>query len=238
MSQAAQVGTVYRTSQDLRDADLPPLSVALDASGYAVQRDTDGNWYSVASVSASDLVGTYTLVHVPAEPLPAAYGSVVITASGTPFMRRWDAATDDHFQPECWIGPDGVTVTDVALRGLGIARVWDAGAEPGSRPGTRYPQAGSSAARPPATRRPATGVPADESAPDASRAPGDAAPANGLPSGATPGRRFAARPAAGPDAYDGPAYDGPAYDGPAYDSPAYDNRTRRGRATSGGPRHA
>lgn len=145
MTQPAQVGTVYRTSQDLRDADLPPLAVVLDASGYAVQRDTDGNWYSVASVSASDLVGTYTLIHLPTEPLPAAYGSVVITGSGTPFMRRWDAATDDHFQPERWIGPDGVTVTDVDLRGLGIERVWDAGAAGGAASANGWSRRGRAA---------------------------------------------------------------------------------------------
>ncbi|GAB4084172.1 hypothetical protein GCM10028784_08020 [Myceligenerans cantabricum] len=122
-----QVGTTYPTSQDLRDADLPHLAIVLDASGYAIQRDTDGNWYGVASVKASDLAGTYVLIHLPAEPLPAAYGSVVITNSGTPFMRRWGAATDERFPPERWIGPDGVTVHDADLRGLGIARAWDAG---------------------------------------------------------------------------------------------------------------
>ncbi|MFJ3406031.1 hypothetical protein [Promicromonospora sp. NPDC090134] len=131
MTQAAQVGTVYQNSQELLDADLPHLSVALDASGYAIQRDRDGNWYSVSSVGPSDLAGVYTVIHLPAEPLPTTYGSVVITDNGTPFMRRWDAATDERFGVEHWIGPDGVTVTDGHLRHLGIARAWDAGV-PGS----------------------------------------------------------------------------------------------------------
>ena len=126
MTQAAQVGTVYQNSQELLDADLPHLSIALDASGYAIQRDRDGNWYSVSSVGPSDLAGVYTVIHLPAEPLPATYGSVVITDNGTPFMRRWDAATDERFGVEHWIGPDGVTVTDSHLRHLGIARAWDA----------------------------------------------------------------------------------------------------------------
>jgi len=126
MTQAAQVGTVYQNSQELLDADLPHLSVALDASGYAIQRDKDGNWYSVSSVGPSDLAGVYTVIHLPAEPLPATYGSVVITDNGTPFMRRWDAATDERFGLEHWIGPDGVTVTDAHLRHLGVARAWDA----------------------------------------------------------------------------------------------------------------
>jgi len=133
MTQTAKVGTVYQTSQELLDADLPHLSVALDASGYAVQRDVDGNWYSVSSVGPSDLAEIYTLVHLPAEPLPATYGSVVIADNGTPFMRRWDAATDDRFGLEHWIGPDGATVTGDHLRRLGIARAWDAGKSNGTR---------------------------------------------------------------------------------------------------------
>ncbi len=132
MTQAAQVGTVYRTSQELLEADLPHLSVALDASGYAVQRDRDGNWYSVSSVGPSDLAEIYTLIHLPAEPLPSTYGSVVIADNGTPFMRRWDAATDDRFGLEHWIGPDGATVTGEHLRRLGIARAWDAGGSNGA----------------------------------------------------------------------------------------------------------
>lgn len=132
MTQVAQVGAVYQNSQELLDADLPYLSVALDATGYAVQRDTDGNWYSVSSVGPSDLAGVYTLIHLPTSPLPASYGSVVIAENGTPFMRRWDAATDERFGPEHWIGPDGVTVTDANLRSLGIARAWDAGASNGA----------------------------------------------------------------------------------------------------------
>lgn len=132
MTQAAQVGTVYRTSQELLEADLPHLSVALDASGYAVQRDVDGNWYSVSSVEPADLAEVYTLIHLPAQPLPTTYGSVVIADNGTPFMRRWDAATDDRFGPEHWIGPDGVTVTGEHLRRLGIARAWDAGGSNGT----------------------------------------------------------------------------------------------------------
>ncbi|GAA4708353.1 hypothetical protein APR04_004537 [Promicromonospora umidemergens] len=127
MTQAAQVGTVYQTSQELLDADLPRLSVVLDASGYAVQRDADGNWYSVSSVGPADLAEIYTLIHLPATALPTAYGSVVIADNGTPFMRRWDAATDDRFGLEHWIGPDGSTVTGDHLRRLGIARAWDAG---------------------------------------------------------------------------------------------------------------
>lgn len=127
MSQVAQVGTVYQTSQELLAADLPHLSVALDASGYAVQRDVDGNWYSVSSVGPADLAEVYTLIHLPARPLPTTYGSVVIADNGTPFMRRWDAATDERFGTEHWIGPDGATVTGEHLRRLGIARAWDAG---------------------------------------------------------------------------------------------------------------
>jgi hypothetical protein len=132
MTQPAQVGTVFRTSQELLDADLPHLSVALDASGYAVQRDVDGNWYSVSAVGPADLAEVYTLIHLPDRPLPTTYGSVVITENGTPFMRRWDAATDDRFGPEHWIGPDGVTVTGEHLRRLGIARAWDAGGSNGA----------------------------------------------------------------------------------------------------------
>lgn len=132
MSQVAQVGTVYQTSQELLAADLPHLSVALDASGYAVQRDVDGNWYSVSSVGPADLAEVYTLIHLPARPLPTSYGSVVITDNGTPFMRRWDAATDERFGNEHWIGPDGATVTGEHLRRLGIARAWDAGTGTGS----------------------------------------------------------------------------------------------------------
>jgi hypothetical protein len=131
MSQVAQVGTVYQTSQELLAADLPHLSVALDASGYAVQRDVDGNWYSVSSVGPADLAEVYTLIHLPARPLPTSYGSVVITDNGTPFMRRWDAATDERFGTEHWIGPDGATVTGEHLRRLGIARAWDAGSPNG-----------------------------------------------------------------------------------------------------------
>ncbi|GAB3168881.1 hypothetical protein GCM10027059_32560 [Myceligenerans halotolerans] len=127
MTQGAQVGAVYRTSQDLLDADLPHFAVVVDARGYAIQRDADGNWYSVASVNSSDLVGAYTLVHLPAEPLPATSGSVVITDVGTPFMRRWNAEADDRSRPDRWIGPDGVSLSDADLRGLGIARTWDAG---------------------------------------------------------------------------------------------------------------
>lgn len=132
MTQAAQVGAVYRTSQELLDADLPLLAVVIDARGYAIQRDADGSWYSVASVNSSDLVGAYTLVHLPAEPLPATSGSVVITDVGTPFMRRWDADAHDRSRPDCWIGPDGVTLSDADLRGLGIARTWDAGTADGT----------------------------------------------------------------------------------------------------------
>lgn len=132
MTHPAQVGTVYRTSQELLAADLPHLSVALDASGYAVQRDVDGNWYSVSSVGPSELAEVYTLIHLPARPLPTTYGSVVIADNGTPFMRRWDAATDDRFGDEHWIGPDGVTVTGDHLRRLGIARSWDAGSANGA----------------------------------------------------------------------------------------------------------
>ncbi|MFD2025202.1 hypothetical protein [Promicromonospora aerolata] len=132
MTQTAQVGTVYQTSQELLDADLPRLSVVLDASGYAVQRDADGNWYSVSSVGPGDLAEIYTLIHVPAATLPTTYGSVVIADNGTPFMRRWDAATDDRFGLEHWIGPDGVSVTADHLRRLGIARAWDAGASNGA----------------------------------------------------------------------------------------------------------
>ena len=132
MTQTAQVGTVYQTSQELLDADLPRLSVVLDASGYAVQRDADGNWYSVSSVGPADLVEIYTLIHLPATALPTAYGSVVIADNGTPFMRRWDAATDDRFGLEHWIGPDGSTVTGDHLRRLGIARAWDAGGPNGA----------------------------------------------------------------------------------------------------------
>ncbi|RPF20968.1 hypothetical protein [Myceligenerans xiligouense] len=132
MTQGAQVGAVYRTSQDLLDADLPHLAVVVDARGYAIQRDADGNWYSVASVNSSDLVGAYTLVHLPAEPLPATSGSVVITEAGTPFMRRWGAEADDRSRPDRWIGPDGVTLSDGDLRGLGIARTWDAGTADGT----------------------------------------------------------------------------------------------------------
>jgi hypothetical protein len=132
MTQAAQVGTVYQSSQELLDADLPHLSVALDASGYAVQRDMDGNWYSVSSVGPSDLAEIYTLIHLPTAPLPSAYGSVVIADNGTPFMRRWDAAVDDRFGLDHWIGPDGVSVTSAHLRRLGIARTWDAGAPNGT----------------------------------------------------------------------------------------------------------
>jgi hypothetical protein len=131
MSQVAQVGTVYQTSQELLEADLPHLSVALDASGYAVQRDVDGNWYSVSSVGPADLAEVYTLIHLPARPLPTTYGSVVIADNGTPFMRRWDAATDERFGTEHWIGPDGATVTGDHLRRLGIARAWDAGSPNG-----------------------------------------------------------------------------------------------------------
>ncbi|WP_454856694.1 hypothetical protein [Promicromonospora soli] len=131
MTQPAQVGTVYRSSQELLEADLPRFSVALDASGYAVQRDADGNWYSVSSVGPADLAEVYTLIHLPTRPLPTAYGSVVIADNGTPFMRRWDAATDDRFGSEHWIGPDGVTVSSEHLRRLGIARAWDAGASNG-----------------------------------------------------------------------------------------------------------
>ncbi|MEU4386341.1 hypothetical protein [Promicromonospora sp. NPDC023805] len=132
MSQVAQVGTVYQTSQELLAADLPHLSVALDASGYAVQRDVDGNWYSVSSVGPADLAEIYTLIHLPTRPLPTSYGSVVITDNGTPFMRRWGAATDERFGTEHWIGPDGATVTGEHLRRLGIARAWDAGAGAGA----------------------------------------------------------------------------------------------------------
>jgi hypothetical protein len=139
MSQVAQVGTVYQTSQELLDADLPHLSVALDASGYAVQRDVDGNWYSVSSVGPADLAEVYTLIHLPAQALPTTYGSVVIADNGTPFMRRWDAATDDRFGVEHWIGPDGATVTGDHLRRLGIARAWDAGA-PNGVPGGAGPR--------------------------------------------------------------------------------------------------
>jgi hypothetical protein len=135
MSQVAQVGTVYQTSQELLEADLPHLSVALDASGYAVQRDVDGNWYSVSSVGPADLAEIYTLIHLPARPLPTTYGSVVIADNGTPFMRRWDAATDDRFGTEHWIGPDGATVTGEHLRRLGIARAWDAGLGGGASSG-------------------------------------------------------------------------------------------------------
>jgi len=136
MSQVAQVGTVYQTSQELLAADLPHLSVALDASGYAVQRDVDGNWYSVSSVGPTDLAEIYTLIHLPARPLPPTYGSVVITDNGTPFMRRWDAATDERFGTEHWIGPDGATVTGEHLRRLGIARAWDAGTGTSSSTGS------------------------------------------------------------------------------------------------------
>ena len=136
MSQVAQVGTVYQTSQELLAADLPHLSVALDASGYAVQRDVDGNWYSVSSVGPADLAEIYTLIHLPARPLPTTYGSVVIADNGTPFMRRWDAATDERFGTEHWIGPDGATVTGEHLRRLGVARAWDAGLGTGSSAGT------------------------------------------------------------------------------------------------------
>ena len=136
MSQVAQVGTVYRTSQELLAADLPHLSVALDASGYAVQRDVDGNWYSVSSVGPADLAEVYTLIHLPARPLPTTYGSVVIADNGTPFMRRWDAATDERFGAEHWIGPDGATVTGEHLRRLGIARAWDAGTGASSAAGS------------------------------------------------------------------------------------------------------
>ncbi|MGI5191821.1 hypothetical protein ACQEVI_27020 [Promicromonospora sp. CA-289599] len=141
MSQVAQVGTVYQTSQELLAADLPHLSVALDASGYAVQRDVDGNWYSVSSVGPTDLAEIYTVIHLPARPLPTSYGSVVITDNGTPFMRRWDAATDDRFGNEHWIGPDGATVNGEHLRRLGIARAWDAGTGTGSSsiPGNGVP---------------------------------------------------------------------------------------------------
>ncbi|WP_275003340.1 hypothetical protein [Promicromonospora iranensis] len=139
MSHVAQVGTVYQTSQELLDADLPHLSVALDASGYAVQRDVDGNWYSVSSVGPADLAEVYTLIHLPAQALPTTYGSVVIADNGTPFMRRWDAATDDRFGVEHWIGPDGATVTGDHLRRLGIARAWDAGA-PNGVPGGAGPR--------------------------------------------------------------------------------------------------
>ena len=137
MTQAAQVGTVYRTSQELLDADLPHLSVALDATGYAVQRDTDGNWYSVSAVGPSDLAEIYTLIHLPATRLPTTYGSVVITDNGTPFMRRWDASTDDRFGAEHWIGPDGATVSGEHLRRLGVARAWDAGRSNGAPSGRR-----------------------------------------------------------------------------------------------------
>ncbi|MFD2795841.1 hypothetical protein ACFS27_19930 [Promicromonospora vindobonensis] len=132
MTQGAQVGTVYQTSQELLDADLPRLSVVLDASGYAVQRDADGNWYSVSSVGPADLAEIYTLIHLPATVLPTTYGSVVIADNGTPFMRRWDAATDDRFGLEHWIGPDGVTVTGDHLRRLGVSRAWDAGGANGA----------------------------------------------------------------------------------------------------------
>lgn len=132
MTQPAQVGTVYQTSQELLAADLPHLSIAVDASGYAVQRDVDGNWYSVSSVGPSQLAEIYTLIHLPSRPLPTTYGSVVIANNGTPFMRRWDAATDDRFGDEHWIGPDGGTVTGDHLRRLGIARSWDAGASNGA----------------------------------------------------------------------------------------------------------
>lgn len=138
MTQPPQVGTVYQSSQELLAADLPHLSVAVDASGYAVQRDVDGNWYSVSSVGPSQLAGIYTLVHLPSRPLPTTYGSVVITENGTPFMRRWDAATDDRFGDEHWIGPDGVTVTGDYLRRLGIARSWDAGTSNGTPNGTSH----------------------------------------------------------------------------------------------------
>ncbi|GAB2475354.1 hypothetical protein GCM10027063_15230 [Promicromonospora xylanilytica] len=137
MTQTAQVGTVYRNSQELLDADLPRLSVVLDASGYAVQRDADGNWYSVSSVGPADLAEIYTLIHLPDTTLPTTYGSVVIADNGTPFMRRWDARTDDRFGPEHWIGPDGATVTADHLRRLGIARAWDAGATNGAPAGRR-----------------------------------------------------------------------------------------------------
>jgi hypothetical protein len=143
MTQAAQVGTVYQTSQDLLDADLPHLAVVLDARGYAIQRDADGSWYSVASVSSSDLVGSYTLIHLPAEPLPPTTGSVVITDAGIPFMRRWDAVADDRSRPERWIGPDGVTVTDADLRTFGVARTWDAGAADGATNGRPRDSAGA-----------------------------------------------------------------------------------------------
>jgi hypothetical protein len=92
----------------------------------------DGNWYSVSSVGPADLAEVYTLIHLPARPLPTSYGSVVITDNGTPFMRRWDAATDERFGNEHWIGPDGATVTGEHLRRLGIARAWDAGTGTGS----------------------------------------------------------------------------------------------------------
>lgn len=133
MTQPAEVGTVYRNSQELLDADLPHLSVALDASGYAVQRDKDGNWYSVSAVGPADLAEIYTLIHLPTTPLPTTYGSVVIADNGTPFMRRWDAVTDERFGLEHWIGPDGVTVTGEHLRRLGIARAWDAGGPGGAQ---------------------------------------------------------------------------------------------------------
>jgi hypothetical protein len=132
MPQPAQVGSVYQTSQELLDADLPRFSVALDASGYAVQRDADGNWYSVSSVGPADLTEVYTIIHLPAASLPTAYGSVVIADNGTPFMRRWDAATDDRFGHEHWMGPDGIAVTGGYLRRLGVARAWDAGAPNGA----------------------------------------------------------------------------------------------------------
>lgn len=132
MTQAAQVGAVYQTNQDLLDADLPRFAVVVDARGYAIQRDANGNWYSVASVDSSDLVGPYTLVHLPAEPLPATSGSVVITDVGTPFMRRWGAEADHRSRQDRWIGPDGVTLSDADLRALGIARTWDAGTADGT----------------------------------------------------------------------------------------------------------
>ncbi|MBE1875679.1 hypothetical protein [Myceligenerans pegani] len=144
MTQTAQVGTVYQSNQELLDADLPYLSVAVDASGYAIQRDVDGNWYSVASVTPSDIAGVFTLIHLPADPLPATYGSVVIADNGTPFMRRWDARTDGRFGPEHWIGPDGATVTDAHLRRLGIARAWDA-ASPNGAPAGGAPSGGAPA---------------------------------------------------------------------------------------------
>lgn len=150
MPQAVQAGAVYQTSQDLLESDLPHLAVVIDARGYAIQRDTDGSWYSVASVSSSDLVGAYTLIHLPAAPLPGSAGSVVITKDGLPFMRRWDARTDHRSQPERWIGPNGATLTDADLRRRGVVRTWDAGTA--DRPAGDGPSGGPSIAAPPVPR--------------------------------------------------------------------------------------